>query len=107
MKPRVFITQENPRHDVVSALDYGELIALFPAGKKVVLNSPAVVAEMKNKLDTLGFSDEDYIIASGDPAIMTAVASYAAWKNRGRYKLLVWDGRREMRYYPVQVDLAA
>jgi hypothetical protein len=105
--PRVFITQENPRHDVIPAMDYGELIALFPAGRRVVLNSPAVVQELKNKLDHYGFEDDDFIIASGDPAIMTAVAAYAAQKNKGRYKLLVWDGRKEMRYFPVQVDLAA
>ena len=72
----VFVTQENPRVDIVSALHWGEL----------------------------DFSDDDWLLAMGDPAIIGIAFAIAASINHGRVNLLKWD-KIERSYYPVKVNL--
>jgi len=40
----------------------------------------------------------------GDPAAMAIAAAMAAQYNGGKFRLLKWD-KREMKYYPILVDL--
>jgi hypothetical protein len=60
------------------------------------------VSRIKRKLDK--FTDEDYLVLIGDPAVIGIVCSVAAAKNNGRFKVLKWD-RREKLYVPLQIDI--
>jgi len=101
--PKVFVVSESQKHNIVPALDYGEIeIVLPPSQAQVVFSSAPTVQRMKRVLD--GFSDDDYLLFIGDPTAIAIMASVAAAKNSGRYKCLKWD-KQERRYLPIQVDL--
>ena len=102
MKSRVFVTQENPRLGILSAAKYGELIPLTSAFEQVHLSPEKTVAQIKRKL--LGFGDDDYLLALGDPAIIGISFAIASNLNHGRVKLLKWD-RQEQIYYDVKISL--
>ena len=98
----VFVTQENPRVDIVSALKCGDLEPLASPFDQVHLNPGRVVASMRRKLRK--FDDDDWLLAMGDPAIIGIAFAIAASVNHGHVNLLKWD-KIEKSYYPVKVNL--
>lgn len=96
----VFVTQENPRADIVSATKWGTLIPLSSPMDQVHLNPAYVVSQIKRKLQD--FNDEDYLLAMGDPAIIGISFAIASDRNNGRVKLLKWD-KKERMYYQVNI----
>lgn len=98
----VFITQEVRGRDLTDASLFGTLDVLVPAKDQVTLSSQPTVRRMVRKLSK--FSDEDYLLLSGDPVCIGIACSLAAQYNRGKYKVLKWD-RLLSKYYPVEVDL--
>mgnify|MGYP000622126402 CR=1 FL=1 len=50
------------------------------------------------------FSDDDYLLLIGDPAIIAVCGAIAAKNNRGKFKVLKWD-RNDKRYYDLEIDL--
>ena len=103
MTAKVYVTQENPRVDIVSAIRWGDLEALTAAYDQIHLFPDRIVAQIRAKLD--GFGDEDWLLAMGDPAIIGVAFAIAAEINDGRVNLLKWD-RMEKSYYPVKLDLS-
>lgn len=98
----VYIVQEMPGKNVLSASKYGELQPLLKEGSQVTLSAGFVTNELKRKLDK--FNDEDYLLLIGDPvAIGIAVAMACHW-NKGRVKLLKWD-KMTKQYFPVSINI--
>ena len=50
------------------------------------------------------FMSEDYLLLTGDPAIIGVACSIVSDTTNGRYKLLKWD-KQEKRYYPIEINL--
>ena len=50
------------------------------------------------------FSDEDYLLPTGDTAAIVAASLVAANFNRGRIKVLSWD-RTTKTYIPINLQL--
>jgi len=98
----VFVTQENPRVDIVSALKWGDLTSLAAPFDQVHLNPGRIVADLRRKLRNFG--DDDWLLAMGDPAIIGIAFAIAASINHGRVNLLKWD-KIEKSYYPVRINL--
>jgi len=98
----VYIVQELRGRDLSDASQFGELEVLIPAGEGSVLSVQPLIRRMLRKLTK--FTDNDYLLLSGDPAAIAIAASLAAQYNRGRYQVLKWD-RIERRYLPLLVDL--
>jgi hypothetical protein len=98
----VWIVQESPGKNVLSAGKYGALDVLLPITAQVVLDSTTTIHTCRRKLR--GFGDEDYLIAIGDPAAIGIACAVAASENRGRFKLLKWD-RDSRAYFSIQVDV--
>ena len=98
----VFVTQENPRVDIISATKYGDLEPLASPFDQVHLNPGRIVSQLRRKLQK--FNDDDWLLAMGDPAIIGIAFALAASVNHGRVNLLKWD-KMERSYYPVRVNL--
>jgi hypothetical protein len=98
----VYVTQENPRVNIVSALQWGDLEPLTSPFDQIHLDPGRVVASIRGKLR--GFGDDDWLLAMGDPAIIGIAFAIAAEVNRGRVNLLKWD-KTEKSYYPVKIGL--
>tara|TARA_Y100001938_G_C7848339_1_gene309545 strand:- start:114 stop:428 length:315 start_codon:yes stop_codon:yes gene_type:complete len=98
----VYVTQENPRADIVSATKWGELKPLSSPTDQVHINPERMVKQVKKKL--AGFNDDDFLLAMGDPAIIGISFAIAAHFNEGRVAMLKWD-KLERMYYEVLVNI--
>lgn len=108
---KVFIPQEPMRRDrdgelrsmmnFAAASKYGETVVCLPPGK-VALSTQPTVHRLQECLRN--FSDEDYLIAVGDPSVIAIASAIAAANNRGRFNLLKWDKETRV-YILVQVNL--
>ena len=98
----VYVTQENPRVDIVLASKWGEIESLASPFDQVHLNPIKVVATIRRKLKD--FNDDDWLLAMGDPAIIGIAFAIAASINDHRVNILKWD-KRDKSYYPVRVNL--
>jgi hypothetical protein len=99
---KVYVVQETMRHNVLPAQQFGELIFLLPPQVQIGFSPGPMVSRMKRALRE--FTDTDYLLLIGDPAAMSIAAVLAAQYNSGRFRLLKWD-KREMKYYPIAVDI--
>ena len=101
----VFITHEMRGKDLSNALDFGSLQVILPA--EIQLNeNPTSKKATIDMIETLleGFSDEDYLLLSGDPACIGICFAVAALNNDGTVKVLKWD-RQMGCYYPVSIKI--
>ena len=108
---KVFVVQEPmkkdrsgnfvPMMDFRQATQYGELNVLLPPGR-VALSPAPMIRKLNDGLSD--FSDEDYLIAAGDPSAIAAAGAIAARNNRGKFKLLKWDKQMNT-YIKVDVDI--
>jgi hypothetical protein len=100
--PKIYVVQETMRHNLLPAQAFGDLVFLLPPVAQITFSPGPTVQRMNRILSN--FTDEDYLLLIGDPAAMCLAAVLASNKNRGRFKLLKWD-KREMKYYPIQIDV--
>jgi hypothetical protein len=98
----VYITQDVKGRDFRDALSFGDIEVLVPALEQATLSTQPVVRRMLRKL--VKFTDEDYLLLSGDPVAIATAAALVSYYNRGRFKVLKWD-RLSERYLPLQVDV--
>jgi hypothetical protein len=100
-KPTVYVVQEiagtregRPKFNIMGAAEYGKLKFLLDERSQMIF-SPGPVKD---------FKPTDYLLLTGDPAIIGVVCSLVSDTTNGRYNLLKWD-RQEKRYYPIEIDL--
>ena len=98
----VFITQELRGRDVTDATEFGDLEILTSSKNQTSYSTQPTIRKLNSSL--YKFSDEDYLLLSGDPVAIALAAAIAAKYNRGRFKMLKWD-RLENKYFPLQADL--
>jgi hypothetical protein len=99
---KVYIVQENPNVNVIGAGRFGDLIPLLPPGRQITLSSSPVVKLLKTKLKD--FSNNDYLLAMGDPVAIAVASMVASDINNGKVNMLKWD-RENQCYYNVNIDL--
>jgi len=99
---KVYIVQENPHVNVLGAGRFGELIPLLPPGRQITLSPAPIVRMLKSKLKD--YSDDDYLLAMGDPAAIAIASMIAGDVNNGVVNILKWD-RENKAYYSVTVDM--
>ena len=91
---------ERKAMNILPAAEHGEIVVLMPQSQSLLAPVPTVRA-LREKLKD--FSDDDFILPVGDPALMSTVAIVASEINHGRIKFLKWD--RELRkYHVIQID---
>jgi len=111
--PTVFVVQEPLKRNRVSgdlekvfdttpALIYGKLETLFTNNSRVLAPHPTVLVAKKKLKD---FSDEDFILAIGDPVAISIACCIAAEMNRGKYKVLKW-ARDVEQYVSIEINLS-
>ena len=98
----VYVVQEMPNHDIAPAMKFGEMKVLLPPYNQIAFSTAPTIRSMRTKLRK--FSDEGYLLLTGDPVAIGLACSIAAFFNSGRYTALKWD-RRERMYIPVKVDV--
>ena len=108
--PKVYLVQEiptdretgQPKIDITPALKYGEIKIMFPRLKQMQFSPGPMVMEIKNSLKN--FTQDDYLLLYGDPAIIGVVCAVASDITNGKCKLLK-DDRRQFSYYAIELNI--
>ena len=87
-------------YDYSPAEEFGEIEFLLSPTAAPWSPEP-VIAELREKLS--GFSQDDYLLLSGNPVLM-ALASMIAADEAGTVNFLQWHGR-DRRYIPVTAEI--
>ena len=105
----VYVLQElpgtkagTPKINIMSAREYGEFKFLLPEFSQIIFSPGPIVFKLRKLLRE--YTSEDYLLLTGDPAIIGIACSVAAELTNGKFNLLKWD-RQERMYYPLKINL--
>jgi len=105
----VYVIQEipgtqtgNPKINIMGASKYGEFKFLLPELSQIIFSPGPLVFKLRQGLKK--FSKRDYLLLTGDPAIIGVACSLVSDMTNGKYKLLKWD-KQERQYYPIEINL--
>jgi len=105
----VYVIQEipgtkdgTPRINIMGAADYGSLTFLLPELSQIIFSPGPLIFKLRKALKN--FTGEDYLLLTGDPAIIGVACSIVSDITNGKYKLLKWD-KQEKKYYPITINL--
>ena len=91
-----------PKINIIGATQFGQLKVLLPENSQIILSPTYVITTLRSMLKD--YTKKDYLLLTGDPAIIGVACSIVSDITNGKYKLLKWD-KQERRYYPVEIDL--
>ena len=105
----VYIIQEvpgtregNPRINIMGAAKYGQFKFLLPESSQIIFSPGPLVFKLRSLLKN--FNENDYLLLTGDPAIIGVACSIVSDMTNGKYNLLKWD-KQERKYYPIAINL--
>ena len=108
-KPKVYVLQElpgtkagTPKINIMSAREYGEFNFLLPEFSQIIFSPGPLIFKLRNLLKN--YTPEDYLLLTGDPAIIGIACSIVSDVTNGKFNLLKWD-RQEKMYYPLKINL--
>ena len=108
-EPIVYVIQElpgtsvgRPKFNIMGALKYGKLKVLLKENTQIVLSPGPIVFELRRLLKN--YTSKDYLLLSGDPAVILLAGMIASDINNGKVNVLKWD-RQEKVYYPLEINL--
>ena len=105
----VYVIQEipgtrdgKPRINIMGAANYGDLKFLLPELSQIIFSPGPLIFKLRKALKN--YTREDYLLLTGDPAIIGVACSIVSDITNGKYKLLKWD-KQEKKYYPITINL--
>ena len=108
-KPIVYVIQHipgttagAPKINIMSAREYGDFSFLLPEFSQIIFSPGPLVFKLRKLLKN--FKHEDYLLLTGDPAIIGVACSIVSDITNGKYNLLKWD-KQERMYYPIKINL--
>ena len=109
---KVYVIQEipgsqagSPKINIMGAASYstsGKFNFLLPEFSQMIFSPGPLIFKLRKGLRN--YTPEDYLLLTGDPAIIGVACSIASDITNGRYNLLKWD-RQERAYYPININL--
>ena len=105
----VYVIQEipgtksgNPKINIMGASDYGKIKFLLPELSQIIFSPGPLIFKLRKTLKD--FKEGDYLLLTGDPAIIGVTCSIVSDITNGKYNLLKWD-KQERKYYTIAIDL--
>ena len=109
---KVYVIQEiagstdgRPKINIMGASDYStsrDFIFLLPELSQIIFSPGPLIFKLRKGLKN--FTTDDYLLLTGDPAIIGVACSIVSDMTNGRYNLLKWD-KQERKYYPIEINL--
>ena len=107
--PVVYIIQEipgtkegRPKINILGAAEYGTFKFLLPELSQIIFSPGPLIFKLRKAL--ANYKTTDYLLLTGDPAIIGVTCSIVSDMTNGKYNLLKWD-KQERKYYPIAIDL--
>ena len=108
-KPTVYVLQElpgtkagAPKINIMSASKYGKFKFLLPEFSQIIFSPGPLIYKLRQGLKN--FTTKDYLLLTGDPAIIVVAGSILNEITNGKYNLLKWD-KQDRIYYPIKINL--
>ena len=108
-KSTVYVVQEiagtkrgTPRINIMGASRYGKFKFLLPEMSQIIFSPGPLIFKLRNGLKN--YTLKDYLLLTGDPAIIGVACSIVSEMTNGKYNLLKWD-KQEATYYPIAINL--
>ena len=108
-KPNVWVVQEiagtregRPKFNIMGAAEYGKLKFLLDERSQIIFSPGPLIFKLRSALRH--FKPTDYLLLTGDPAIIGVTCSIVSEYTNGKFNLLKWD-KQERRYYPIEINL--
>ena len=105
----VYVIQEiagtrdgKPKINILGAAEYGVFKFLLPELSQIIFSPGPLIFKLRKSLKD--FTTEDYLLLTGDPAIIGVACSIVSDMTNGKYNLLKWD-KQERQYYPIEINL--
>ena len=107
--PIVYVIQEipgtkdgRPKINIMGAAEYGKFKFLLPELSQIIFSPGPLIFKLKKELAK--YRMLDYLLLTGDPAIIGVACSIVSDITNGKYNLLKWD-KQERKYYSIAIDL--
>ena len=107
--PIVYVIQEiagtkdgKPKINILGAAEYGTFKFLLPELSQMIFSPGPLIFKLRKGLKD--YTTEDFLLLTGDPAIIGVACSIVADITRGKFNLLKWD-KQERKYYPIHINL--
>ena len=107
--PIVYVIQEiagtkdgKPKINILGAAEYGTFKFLLPELSQMIFSPGPLIFKLRKGLKD--YTSEDYLLLTGDPAIIGVACSIVADMTSGKFNLLKWD-KQERKYYPIHINL--
>ena len=105
----VYVIQEiagtrdgKPKINILGAAEYGVFKFLLPELSQIIFSTGPLIFKLRKGLKD--FNEKDYLLLTGDPAIIGVACSIVSDITNGKFKLLKWD-KQERKYYPIEINL--
>ena len=107
--PIVYVIQEiagtkegRPKINIMGAAEYGTFKFLLPELSQMIFSPGPLIFKLRKGLKD--YSAEDFLLLTGDPAIIGVACSIVSDMTNGKFNLLKWD-KQERKYYPIHINL--
>jgi len=107
--PTVYVVQEiagtregRPKINIMGAAEYGTIKFLLPELSQIIFSPGPLIIKLRKLLKD--YRPTDYLLLTGDPAIIGVACSIVSETTNGKYNLLKWD-KQERKYYPININL--
>ena len=105
----VYVLQElpgtkagTPKINIMSASKYGKFKFLLPEFSQIIFSPGPLIFKLRSLLKD--YTIQDYLLLTGDPAIIGVACSIVSDMTNGKYSLLKWD-KQDRIYYPIKINL--
>jgi len=107
--PIVYVIQEiagtkdgKPKINILGAAEYGTFKFLLPELSQMIFSPGPLIFKLRKGLKD--YTTEDFLLLTGDPAIIGVACSIVSDITNGKFNLLKWD-KQERKYYPIHINL--
>ena len=112
LERKVYVIQEisgsqagSPKINIIGAAAYstsGKFNFLLPEFSQMIFSPGPLIYKLRQGLKN--YTSNDYLLLTGDPAIIGVACSIVSDITNGKYNVLKWD-KQERKYYPIEINL--
>ena len=105
----VYVIQEiagtrdgRPKINIMGAAEFGKFKFLLPELSQIIFSPGPLIFKLRKGLKD--YRQKDFLLLTGDPAIIGVACSIVSDMTNGKYQLLKWD-KQERKYYSININL--
>ena len=108
-RTKVYVIQEisgtkegKPKINILGAAHYGVFKFLLPEMSQIIFSPGPLIMKLRQGLKD--YTADDYLLLTGDHAIIGVACYIVSDITNGKYNVLKWD-KQERKYYPIRINL--